>query len=143
MHPGLLTGCFFMKGPLLAILVIILLALSSFWVITSTREVRERKKVELNVRKLALSIQLDRDQERLILEIELNRRNRVRQLRDSLERNGKALSKALQDLSRRYTFQIEGVLDSLQKLKYKKYRKALASKRARKLKLVRKSQSSG
>jgi len=128
-----------MKGPLLAILVISVLALSSYWIITSIRKANERKEVELSVRKMALSIQLNREQEQRIFEIELDKRSRVRQLQDSLKNNVKGLSEALKSLSRRYTLQTEGVLDSLQKTKYNKYRKALARKKARKIRMLRKN----
>ena len=107
-----------MKGRLLVILVIILLALGSYWIITSIRKANERKAVVLKVRKRALSIQLNVEQEKRVFEIELNRRGRARRLQDSLVKNGKDLSKGLQNLSRQSTFQIEGVLDSLQKSKY-------------------------
>lgn len=140
MHPGLAPGCFFMKGPLSAILAITILALSSYWIITSIRKANERKEVELSVRKMALSIQLNREQEQRVLEIELDRRSRIRQIQDSLENNKKGLSAALKALSSRYTFQTEGIMDSLQKTKYNKYRKALARKKARKIRMIRKSQ---
>jgi hypothetical protein len=125
-----------MKAPLLAILVVILFAVGSYWIITSIRKDNERKAVALSVRKLALSIQLNPEQEQRVFEIELNRRDRARRLQDSLAKNGKDLSKGLQDLSRQSTIQIEGVLDSLQKSKYTRYRMALARKKARKLKML-------
>jgi hypothetical protein len=62
-----------MNGLLIAILVIIVLTLSSYWIKTSIRVANERKRVELNVRKMALSIQLDSIQEQRILDTELNR----------------------------------------------------------------------
>jgi hypothetical protein len=89
---------------------------------------------------MALSIQLNRKQEQRILEIELDRRSRVRHLQDSLKNNKKGLSAALKSLSSQYTFQTESVMDSLQKTKYNKYRKALARKKARKISMIRKSQ---
>ena len=127
-----------MKGPVYAILFVLILASCSIWLVSVYRENREREKTRLNVRKMALSIRLEPQQEEEIFELECNRKLRIKELQDSLKNNQAGLKQALSNLTAIHQKKIEMLLDSQQCVKYQKYRQALARKKVRNLKLFRK-----
>jgi hypothetical protein len=133
-----------MRGPVIIILTIVLLAIGSIWIVKYVKEVRQKKKVGLSTRKLALSIQLNREQEEKVLDIELRTKQYIRKVQDSLKGNRTMLKTQLQKIAMKHTAEINALLDSNQRSKYLIYRKSMARKKARSLKLIdRKNEKKG
>lgn len=123
-----------MKAPFFAILVVVLLAIGSTLIFSLVRERKDREKTRHSVRKMALSIRLNPEQEEQIVDLEINRKVRVYELQDSLKGNSTQLKVSLSALTILHQEKIESVLDSIQKIKYRKYRIALGRKKARSMK---------
>lgn len=120
-----------MKAPFFAILVVVLLAIGSILLFSLVRERKDREKTRLSVRKMALSIRLNPEQEEQIVDLEINRKVRVHELQDSLKGNSTQLKVILSALTILHQEKIESILDFIQKIKYRKYRIALGRKKAR------------
>ena len=127
-----------MKGPITAIFLVLLVAACSIWLVTKFREKKELDQTRLSVRKMVLSLRLNPQQEEKIVELECSRKLRVKQLQDSLKKNQPELRRRLEKLTGNHQKSIESLLDSSQIQKYRKYRLALARKKARNLRLFRK-----
>jgi len=113
-------------GILVASIIIVILGKSSY------NSHRKDKAIKLKLRRMSLSIQLSKHQEAKMLVLEKRRLGELDDKKHEMKANPKNLTTALKAINNSYQIEIDKMLDSTQKVRYKKYQMALARKKLRK-----------
>ena len=94
---------------------------------------KTRKQAELSIRKLALSINLEKDKQEKITDFEIERLDKLNEAKHDFFKNKKGYIGKAKSINAEYHNKVQPLLDSLQKLKYQKYKAAAARKRISKM----------
>jgi hypothetical protein len=94
---------------------------------------KTKKQAELSIRKLALSINLEKDKQDKITGYEMERQESLQSVKSKYGENKKEYMARAKAINGTFQDKVQPLLDSVQKLKYQKYKAAAARKRIAKI----------
>lgn len=97
--------------------------------------VKQHKRAELSMRRLALSLAVNKEKWPQMIEWEEERQEQLKDARQEAGKDNQAFIQKAKEINSRFHRRFEPLLDSVQKANYTRYRQAAALKKARRMQM--------